>query len=179
MQNSNIFTRTITPDPSVRGEGSLFPFSEIVSTLSHCTAVQNWKIHPGTKPRPTDLRFRGRKVLSFSVNVLKLNYNNNAEFKFCPGTILRTPVSGEKNVCFCSPKMKQLSYSNAEFKNSPGDNTLNLRVRGEERLLSFSENVPKLSYIEMLNSNIFPGTIPRTPRFRGEGNLCLFAENVS
>ena len=95
-----------TPDPRVRGEGSLIPFFEIVSTLSYCTAMQNSKIHPGTKPRPMDLRFRGRKVFSFSENVLKLNYNN-AEFKFCPGTILRTPVSGEKTVCFCSPKMKQ------------------------------------------------------------------------
>ena len=96
-----------TSNPSVRGEGSLFPFSEIVSTLSYCTAMQNSKIHPGTKPGPTDLRLRGRKVFSFSENVLKLNYNN-AEFKFCPGTILRTPVSGEKAVCFCSPEMKQI-----------------------------------------------------------------------
>ena len=54
MQNSNMFTRNNTPDPSVRGEGSLFPFSEIVSTLSNCTTMQNSKIHPGTKPRPTD-----------------------------------------------------------------------------------------------------------------------------
>ena len=52
-----------TPDPSVRGEGSMFPFSEIVSTLSYCsTAMQNSKNQPGTKPRPTDLRFRRREV---------------------------------------------------------------------------------------------------------------------
>ena len=67
--------------------------------------------------------------------------------------------------------MNQLSNSNAVFKNFPGDNTLNLHVRGEERLFSFSENVPKLSYSNAEFKH-FPGDNIPDPRFR-ERKICF------
>ena len=50
--------------------------------------------------------------------------------KTFPGKILQTPVLGERKVCFRSPKMNQLSYSNAEFKNFPGSISPDLRFSG-------------------------------------------------
>ena len=64
--------------------------------------------------------------------------------------------------------MLKLSYSNAEFKKFPGDNTPDPRFKGEENLFSFSENVPKLS---CCNSNAefknFPGDKTPDLCFRG------------
>ena len=73
--------------------------------------------------------------------------------------------------------MNQLSYSNAEFKNFPGDNTLDLRVTGEERLFSFSKNVPKLSYSNAEFKQLSGDNAP-DPRFKGEENTFLFSENA-
>ena len=46
-----------------------------------------------------------------------------------------------------SENVPKLSYSNAEFKHSPGDNTPDPSFTGKESLFSFSENVPKLCYL--------------------------------
>ena len=61
---------------------------------------------------------------------------------FVPGQYSGPPFQGWRTFVFVLRIWTKLSYSNAEFKNFPGDNTLDLRVRGEERLFSFSENVP-------------------------------------
>ena len=121
-------------------------------------------------------------MFSFSENVLKLSYSN-AEFKNFPGDNTPDSVSGEGKVCFRSPNMYQNSpiqqcriqkfsrgqYPEPSFEGRgkfvfalrkctktllqqcriqkfslgqyPGP-----RFRGEESWLSFSENVPKLSY---------------------------------
>ena len=168
MQNSKMFTRTI-PRISVLGEeGSLFPFSEIVSKLSYCTAIcKIQKFIRGQNHAPrTSVLGEGK----FS------RFPNNAEFKFCPGTIFRTPVSGEETFDFVLRKWTKLSYSNAELKNFPGDKTLDLRVRGEERLF-FVCFVLKLSYSNAEFKH-FPGDNTPDPRFRGEDNMYLFSENA-
>ena len=86
---------------------------------------------------------------------------------FVPGQYSGPPFQGRRTFVFVLRKRTKLSYSNAEFKNFPGDNyhTMDLRVRGEpERNVCFrSPKMYQNSPIAMLNSNIFPGTIPRTP----------------
>ena len=70
-----------------------------------------------------------------------------------------------------SENVPKLSYSNAEFKKFPCDNTPNSRFRGEESWFYFSENVPKRSY-----NNAELHKISRTPGppFLGRGGeSCL------
>ena len=73
--------------------------------------------------------------------------------------------------------MNSRSHSNAEFKNFPGDFTLDLRVRDEERLFSFSENVLKLNYSNAEFKHFLGDNTP-DPRFRGEENMFLFSKNA-
>ena len=80
---------------------------------------------------------------------------------FVPGQYSRPPFQGKRTFVFVLRKWTKFSYSNAEFKNFPRDNTSDLRVRGEERSFSFSENVPKLSYsnaeFKHFLGEIYPG----------------------
>ena len=68
---------------------------------------------------------------------------------------------GESLFSFTKNVLK-LAYSNAEFKNFPGDNTLDPGFRGEENLFLFSKNALKQSYSNA-EFKKFPRTIPRTP----------------
>ena len=79
--------------------------------------TQNSKIFPGTKPRTFVLE-EGGSLFLFSKNVLKLSYSN-AEFKKFPGTILRTPVLGERKVCFRSPKCTKTLIQQCRIQNTP------------------------------------------------------------
>ena len=56
MQNSNNFQVTIPRGPRLRGEESLFSFSENVAKLSHCNSDAEFKHFPGDKT--PDLLFR-------------------------------------------------------------------------------------------------------------------------
>ena len=120
--------------------------------------MQNYKIHPGTKPGPTDLRFKGRKVILFSENELKLNYNTMQGSNFVPWQYSGLPFLGKRTFVFVLRKQTKLSYSNTEFKHFPGGNTMDLCVRGEpERNVCFrSPKMYQNSPMAMLNSNIFP-----------------------
>ena len=100
----------------------------------------------------------------------------NLKKKF-PGTIPRTPVFEEREVCFCSPKIKTVSNSNAEFKILPGDKTSDLWFMEEESLFLFSKNVLKLSYSNAKFKN-FPGDITPDPRSRRKDSLFLLSKNV-
>ena len=94
-------------------------------------------------------------------------------------TIPRTFVLGGGSLFSFSENVLKLSYSNAEFKNFPGENTPDPRFRGEESLFLFSDNVPEqlLSYINA-GFKHFPGDNTPDPRFRGEENMFLFSENA-
>ena len=94
------------------------------------------------------------------------------------GTIPRTPVLGERKVCFRSPKMYQNSPTVTAMMNSKIFRETKPRtfVSGES-LFSFSKNVLKLSYSNA-EFNKFPGDNTPDPRFRGEESLFLFFENV-
>ena len=76
-------------------------------------------------------------MFSFFKNVLKLSYN-----KLFPGDITPDPCFREEESLFLlSENVPKLSYSNAEFKKSPGDNTPDLRSR-VGKFAPLSENVP-------------------------------------
>ena len=147
MQNSKMLTRTILRTPVLGEMEVLFPFSEIVSTLSYCTAMQNSKIHPGTKPRPTYLRFRGEESLfSFSENEPINSPTVMPNSKIFWGTISWTFVLGERNVCFHSPKMYQNSPTAMQnTKIFPGT-ILQIPVLWRGKYFLVLQNVPKLSY---------------------------------
>ena len=65
-----------------------------------------------------------------------------------------------------SKNVPKLSYSNAEFKNFPGDITPDPPFRGKESLFLLSENVPKLSYINAEFKKILGDNTP-DPFFLG------------
>ena len=94
------------------------------------------------------------------------------------GTIPRTPVSGERKVCFHSPKMYQNSPTVIAMHNSKifrGTKPRTFVLGGS--LFSFSENVLKLSYGKAEFKN-FPGDNTPDPHFREEESLFSFSENV-
>ena len=86
---------------------------------------------------------------------------------------------------FCiSKNVLKLSYSNAEFKHFPGDNTPDPRFWGEESLFLFYENQNCPTVIAMQNSKFFPGTFGPSDlrtldlRFMEEENLFSFSKTV-
>ena len=89
-----------------RGEKSLFSFSENVPKLSYSNAeFQNF---PGDNT-PTFVSGIGKFFFVLRKFTETLLYSN-AEFTNSPGIIVpRTPVLGERKVCFRSPKMYQNS----------------------------------------------------------------------
>ena len=84
--------------------------------------MQISKIFPGTITRTFVLGV-GKFVFVLRKITKTLLYSN-AEFTILPGTIPRTPVFGEREVCFRSPKMYQNSPTAMQnYKKKSGGRT--------------------------------------------------------
>ena len=156
-----------TLDHRVRGEERLFSFSENVPKRSYSNA--EFKIFPGDNT--PDLRFRGEKnmfLFSQKCTITLLQQFRIQKFAGVniPDLCFRV---GEENLFSSSENVPKLSYSNAEFKKFPCDNTPDSRFRGKESWFYFSENVPKRSYN---NAELQKNPELLDPRFwEGEGKV--------
>ena len=139
MQNSKLFPGNNTPDPRFWSEESFFVLRK--SKLLYCNSNDEFKIF--TRDKTSDLLFMEEESFYFlSPTMYKNSLTAMPNSKISPGTLIRTPVLGERRVCFCYLKIYQNSPTAIQnSKNLPGTIPRTF-VLGEKSLFPFSENVP-------------------------------------
>ena len=94
-----------------------------------------------------------------------------------PGTIPRTPVLGERKICFCSPKMYHNSPTAMQNSKIFWGTIPGTFVLVGEFVFILRKCTKTLLYSNAEFEN-FPGKNTPDPRFRGEESLFSFSENV-
>ena len=154
-----------TPDPRFRGRG------KFVLVLRKCTKTlllrQQCRIQNFSREQNPDLHFRGWGRLFRSPKMYWNSPTAMQNSKIFPGTILRTPVLGEESLFSYSVNVLKLFYNNAEFKNSPRDNTPTPVLWARE-VCFCSPKMYQNSPTVMQNSKKNPVVEPPDPRF-GKG----------
>ena len=139
---------------SLNPSTGFFPESHWSKLPDHFTAMQNSKISP--KAIPWTAVSREKKIVFVLKKCIKTTaIQNSKNFPGqCPGPRL-------KGYEILFPFSENVSYSNANFKKIPGDNTMD-PVLGARKVFFRSPKIYQNSPTAMQNSKIFPGTIPWT-----------------
>ena len=95
-----------------------------------------------------------------------------------PGTIPRTPVLGERKICFCSPKMHHNSpIQQRRIQQFSGVNIPDLRFRGERKFVFIFRKCAKTLLQQCRIQKFSRGQYSRPP-FQGRGKFVLVLQNV-